>query len=62
MKVKPTKHEDGSETVTLYGKTVDVTGKDSFTLFKREHEVVRRKKKEEKGDEDSSKTEASDEQ
>lgn len=41
MQVKPTKHEDGTETVTLYGTIVDVTGKDSFTLFKREYKVAR---------------------
>ena len=43
-KVTPIKHEDGTETVTLYGTTVDVTGKDTFTLFKREYTVVRPKK------------------
>lgn len=44
MKVKPVK-KGGKETVTLYGKTVDVTGKDKFTLFKKEYVVDRPKKK-----------------
>jgi hypothetical protein len=44
MNVKPTKQKDGTETVTLYGTTVDVTGKDSFTLFKRDYTVVRQTK------------------
>ena len=43
-KVTPTKHEDGTETVRLYGKTVDVTGKKTFTLFKREYKVYRPRK------------------
>ena len=43
-KVTPTKHDDGTETVRLYGTTVDVTGQDTFTLFKREYTVVRPKK------------------
>ncbi len=42
--VTPTKHEDGKETVTLWGKTVDVTKVKKFTLFKREFKVVRPKK------------------
>ena len=44
-KVKPTKHEDGAETVKLYGKTIDVTGQSTFTLFKKQYKVVRPKKK-----------------
>lgn len=44
-KVTPKKQPDGSETVTLFGTTVDVTGKDSFTLFKQEYKVVRPKPK-----------------
>lgn len=47
-KVTPTKHEDGTETVRLYGTTVDVTGLKTFTLFKKEYKVYRpRKKKDE---------------
>ena len=48
-KVKPTKHEDGTETVRLYGTTVDVTDKEEFTLFKRNYKVDRPKKKAKKG-------------
>lgn len=44
-KVKPTKNEDGTETVKLYGTTVDVTGKKTFTLFKKEYKVYRPRKK-----------------
>jgi hypothetical protein len=40
--VTPLKNEDGTETVELYGTIVDVTGKDSFTLFKREYKVERK--------------------
>lgn len=47
-KVTPTKHEDGTETVRLYGTTVDVTGKKTFTLFKREYKVYRPRVKKEK--------------
>ena len=47
-KVTPIKHEDGTETVRLYGTTVDVTGLKKFTLFKKDYKVVRpRKKKDE---------------
>lgn len=45
QQVKPTKHEDGTETVKLYGKTIDVTGKKKFTVFKRDYVVDRPKKK-----------------
>ena len=44
-KVTPTKNDDGTETVKLYGTTVDVTGKKTFTLFKREYKVERPKAK-----------------
>lgn len=40
--IKPQTHKDGTETVELYGTIVDVTGKDSFTLFKREYTVERK--------------------
>lgn len=40
-KVTPDKHEDGTETVTLYGTTVDVTGLKKFTLFKKDYTVYR---------------------
>jgi hypothetical protein len=40
-KVVPTKHQDGTETVKLYGTTVDVTGKSKFTLFKKDYKVYR---------------------
>jgi len=43
-KVQPTINEDGTETVTLWGTTVDVTEKDSFTLFKRDFRVIREPK------------------
>lgn len=43
-KITPDKHQDGTETVTLYGKTVDVTGKDEFDLFKKHYTVVRETK------------------
>lgn len=49
QKITPDKHADGTETVTLYGTTLDVTGKSEFTLFKREFKVYRpRKQKVEK--------------
>ena len=47
-KVTPTKNDDGTETVKLYGTTVDVTGKKTFTLFKREYKVERPKAKSKK--------------
>jgi len=51
-KVTPHKHADGTETVRLYGTTVDVTGKKEFTLFKKQYKVYRpREKKETKADE-----------
>lgn len=46
-KVTPAKHEDGTETVTLYGTVVDVTGLKKFTLFKKEYKVYRPRKKKE---------------
>ena len=47
-KVTPTKHQDGTETVRLYGTNVDVSRKTEFTLFKKDYKVYRpRKKKEE---------------
>lgn len=55
--VIPTK-KNGKETVTLYGTTVDVTNKDSFTLFKRDYKIVRRKEKPKKTDKKSSEMEA----
>lgn len=42
--VKPTIHQDGTETVTLWGKTIDVTEKDTFTLFKRDFKLIRETK------------------
>ena len=47
-KIKPTINQDGTETVTLYGTTVDVTKKDTFTLFKREYTLDRPKAKKSK--------------
>ena len=43
--MKPTKHEDGTETIRIYGKTVDVTGKNTVRVFKRDYKIVRRKPK-----------------
>ena len=39
--VTPIKHDDGTETVRLYGTTVDVNGQSRFTLFKKDYKVVR---------------------
>ena len=47
-KIKPTINQDGTETVTLYGTTVDVTKKDTFTLYKREYTLDRPKAKKSK--------------
>lgn len=44
QEITPTKHDEGTETVTLWGKTVDVTGKKKLTLFKRDFKIVRPKK------------------
>lgn len=49
-KVTPVKHEDGTETVRLYGTTVDVTGKKTFSLFKKDYKVIRPKKKKDESD------------
>lgn len=54
QEITPTKHEDGTETVTLWGKTVDVTKKRKLTLFKRDFKIVRPKAKSKKTDEKSS--------
>lgn len=45
QKITPHVHEDGTESVTLYGTTLDVTGLKTFTLFKREFKVYRPRKK-----------------
>ena len=45
MKVIPDIHPDGKETVTLWGKTFDVTGKRKFKAFKREFQIYRPRKK-----------------
>lgn len=42
--ITPTKHDDGTESVTLWGKTFDVTGQKKLTAFKREFKIVRPKK------------------
>jgi hypothetical protein len=47
QKITPDIHPDGTETVKLYGTTVDVTGKREFTLFKRDYKVYRPRKKKE---------------
>lgn len=39
--ITPDKHLDGTETVTLYGTVVDVTGKDEFDLFKKHYKIAR---------------------
>lgn len=44
-KVTAQKQPDGTETVRLYGTTVDVTGKKEFTLFKKDYKVYRPRKK-----------------
>lgn len=53
--ITPIKHKDGTETVTLFGTVVDVTNKDSFTLFKTDYKVIRADKTT-KADTKSSKT------
>lgn len=60
--VKPVKHEDGTETVTLYGTTVDVTSKKVFTLFKRDYKIVRPKGKKKKMDVESSESKTNEEE
>ena len=55
--MKPTKHEDGTETIRIYGKTVDVTGKKSVTVFKRDYKIVRPRAKKVKVDDESIETE-----
>lgn len=44
IEVTPTKDENGKETVTLWGRTFDVTGKNKITAFKRDFKIVRPKK------------------
>jgi hypothetical protein len=56
-KVVPTKHQDGTETVKLYGTTVDVTGKSKFTLFKKDYKVYRPRVKKAKKTEPPKETE-----
>lgn len=51
--VRPETQPDGTETVRLYGTTVDVTNKNSFTLFKKDYKVVRPKQSKKTGSKSS---------